>query len=117
LVTNGLGGYASSTTAGVITRRYHGLLVAAPPNPIGRGVMLNHLGERVVVGDASSSLNVERTVAGPVDPAAAMTVAEVRLEAGLPKWIYEFGGARFEKRILMPYRQNTVHVTYRLLDG
>jgi hypothetical protein len=31
LVTNGLGGYASSTLAGINTRRYHGLLVAAHP--------------------------------------------------------------------------------------
>ena len=29
LVTNGLGGYASGTVAGVATRRFHGLLVAA----------------------------------------------------------------------------------------
>ncbi|HZI42169.1 MAG TPA: glycogen debranching enzyme N-terminal domain-containing protein, partial [Gemmatimonadaceae bacterium] len=49
LVTNGLGGYSSGTVAGVNTRRYHGLLVAALPNPIGRLVMLNHLGESVCV--------------------------------------------------------------------
>ena len=45
LVTNGLGGYASGTVAGVTTRRYHGLLVAALPAPLGRVVMLNHLTE------------------------------------------------------------------------
>ena len=36
LVTNGLGGYASGTISGIVTRRYHGLLVAALPAPIGR---------------------------------------------------------------------------------
>ena len=36
LVTNGLGGYASGTVAGVATRRYHGLLIAALPAPLGR---------------------------------------------------------------------------------
>ena len=35
LVTNGLGGYASGTVAGVATRRYHGLLIAALPAPLG----------------------------------------------------------------------------------
>ncbi len=30
VVTNGLGGFASGTVAGVLTRRYHGLLIAAP---------------------------------------------------------------------------------------
>ena len=54
IVTNGLGGYASSTMAGVITRRYHGILVAALPNPLGRVVMLNHLGERLVIGDRAT---------------------------------------------------------------
>ena len=117
LVTNGFGGYASSTTAGVITRRYHGILVAALPNPIGRVVMLNHLGERLVADGRSTSLDVERSVAGPVDPSIAARVMNFRLEAGLPRWEYEWGDLRFEKRILMPYRQNTVHVTYRLLHG
>ena len=46
LVTNGLGGYASGTVAGVLTRRYHGLLIAALPAPLGRIVMLNHLLEQ-----------------------------------------------------------------------
>ena len=36
LETNGLGGYASSTIAGVNTRRYHGLLVGAAKPPVGR---------------------------------------------------------------------------------
>src|ERR1041385_433474 len=55
LVTNGLGGYASGTLAGVITRRYHGILVAALPNPLGRTVMLNHLGARVHVDRAGTT--------------------------------------------------------------
>lgn len=117
LVTNGFGGYSSSTTAGVITRRYHGLLVAALPNPIGRVVMLNHLGERLVAGDRSTSLNTERDVAGPVDLAAAARVDSFRLDAGLPVWEFEWGDVRVEKRVLMPYHQNTVHVSYRLLAG
>src|SRR5688572_25548517 len=47
LVTNGLGGYATGTVSGSLTRRYHGLLVAALPAPFGRTVMLNHLWERL----------------------------------------------------------------------
>src|SRR5712671_3109739 len=43
LVTNGLGGYASGTVSGIMTRRYHGLLIAALPAPMGRVVMLSHL--------------------------------------------------------------------------
>ena len=47
LVTNGLGGYASGTVGGVITRRYHGLLIAALPSPHGRIVMLSHVAEQL----------------------------------------------------------------------
>jgi glycogen debranching enzyme len=43
LVTNGLGGFASATISGEITRRYHGFLIAALPAPQGRLVMLNDL--------------------------------------------------------------------------
>ena len=43
LVANGLGGYASATIAGTITRRYHGFLIAALPPPLGRMVVLNDL--------------------------------------------------------------------------
>ena len=117
LVTNGLGGYASSSMAGVITRRYHGVLVAALPNPLGRTVMLNHLGERVAFDGHSTSLNSEERVAGRVDPDVAARVADVRLEAGLPVWEYQWEGMRLEKRVLMPHQQNTVHLSYRLLDG
>ena len=47
LVTNGLGGYASGTISGSVTWRYHGLLIAALPEPFGRMVMLNHLAEAI----------------------------------------------------------------------
>src|SRR2546423_6490832 len=45
LLTNGLGGYASGTISGAITWKYHGLLIAALPAPLGRTTMLNHLEE------------------------------------------------------------------------
>ena len=43
LETNGLGGFASSTLAGINTRRYHGLLTAATKPPVGRMVLLSKL--------------------------------------------------------------------------
>src|SRR5262249_9149297 len=51
LVTNGLGGYASGTVSGVITRRYHGMLIAALSAPLGRIVMLSHVAEQVRLAD------------------------------------------------------------------
>ena len=54
LVTNGLGGYASGTLAGVASRRYHSLLMAALPAPLGRQNMLNHLTELLRFPDGSA---------------------------------------------------------------
>ena len=118
LVTNGLGGYASGTVAGVVTRRYHGLLVASLAAPLGRVVMLNHLMERVRIAAGETLwLGDEDEVAGPNAVDRAGHLVEFRLELGLPVWRYAFGGVEIEKRILMPHGQNTVHVCYRLVRG
>ena len=118
LVTNGLGGYASGTVAGVVTRRYHGLLVAALPAPLGRSVMFNHLLERVRLPNREVTwLGDEDEVAGPNAVDRRGHLVEFRLERGLPVWRFEVLGAVIEKRVLMPYGQNTVHVTYRHLAG
>jgi predicted glycogen debranching enzyme len=118
LVTNGLGGYASGTVAGVVTRRYHGLLVAALPAPFGRFVMLNHLLERIRLSDRRILwLGDEDEVAGPNAADVTSHLVEFRLELGLPVWRYVMDGVTIEKRVLMPHGQNTVHLTYALIEG
>jgi glycogen debranching enzyme len=47
LVTNGMGGFASGTVAGLPTRRYHGLLVAALKPPLGRTLLVTKIEETV----------------------------------------------------------------------
>ena len=47
IVTNGLGGYASSTALGINTRKYHGLLIAALNPPVDRQVVLTKLDEEI----------------------------------------------------------------------
>jgi predicted glycogen debranching enzyme len=118
LVTNGLGGYSSGTVAGAVTRRYHGLLVASLAAPFGRTVMVNHLLERVRLHDGTVVwLGDEAEVAGPNAVDRTDHLVEFRLELGLPVWRYELPGIAIEKRIVMPYGQNTVHVTYELVRG
>src|SRR5688500_10456215 len=51
LVTNGLGGYATGTISGSLTRRFHGMLVAALPTPFGRTMMLNYVWEQLRFAD------------------------------------------------------------------
>src|SRR5262245_10309559 len=117
LVTNGLGGYASGTVAGVAARRYHGLLIAALPAPLGRQMMLNHLSELLRLRDGATAFlgGEERT--GGLDLPGAAFLTEFRLEKGMPIWRYELGGIVVEKRVLLPHGQNTVHINYRLAAG
>jgi predicted glycogen debranching enzyme len=118
IVTNGLGGYASSTLAGVPTRRYHGMLISALPNPAGRTVMMTELAERVRLasGESAALSGEERTMHSLRLPAAD-TLADFRLEHGLPVWHFRIGDALLEKRVWMPYQQNTVYTRYRLLEA
>jgi predicted glycogen debranching enzyme len=118
LVTNGLGGYASGSIAGALTRRYHGLLIAALPTPFGRTMMFNYLWEtlRWPDGHAVSLQHLTEMQEGK-ELQASRYLSGFNLEAGLPVWTYDVDGVRFEKRVLMAYLQNTTHVTYRLLSG
>ena len=117
LVTNGLGGYAAGTVAGVNTRRFHGVLVAALPSPLGRVMMLNHVVEELVTPDGSVLRLGGDELEGKLDLAGASAFAGFRLEHGLPVWRYEAGGFALEKSLALPHLQNTVFLRYRLLAG
>src|SRR6202042_2903073 len=85
IVTNGLGGYASGTLLGVCTRKYHGLLVASLPAPLGRMMMLNHVIEEVRLADGTVI-----PLAGDYHPGAqrqeACRLVSFQLRSGLPVW-------------------------------
>ena len=117
LITNGLGGYASGTLAGVPTRRYHGLLIAALPNPLGRTMMFNQLSERITLADGSRHWigGFERDSA--LDVSGLECLREIRLEQGLPVWLYEVGDVWIERRVLFAHLQNTLFIRYRIVKG
>lgn len=118
LVTNGLGGYASGTLAGVGTRRYHSFLTAALPAPLGRQVLCNHLTETIQLPNGRSyCFGGREIVGGKLDLHGVEHLQEFRLDNGLPVWRYALEEVVFEKQILLPYRQNTTHIRYRLLQG
>jgi predicted glycogen debranching enzyme len=110
LLTNGLGGYASGTLAGDVSRRYHGLLIAGLPAPLGRVVMFNHLVACLVLGDG-------RRVPLASGAEASDGLTEFRLEYHTPVWRYDIDDVAIEKRIELINGQNTVHVNFRLLSN
>jgi predicted glycogen debranching enzyme len=118
LVTNGLGGYASGTISGAATRRYHGLLIAAQPAPLGRVMMVNHLWEHLRLPDHRTiPIGGEEKVNQQLHIHGAEHLLEFRLDMGLPVWRYQVEGFELEKRIHFAYRHNTVFVRYQLIRG
>jgi predicted glycogen debranching enzyme len=117
IVTNGLGGYASATLAGILTRRYHGLLVAALSPPVGRTVLVGGLVEWAVYGGKRYPLSTHEYVDGTIDPKGYTHLRAFQLEGMLPIWEFELADAILEKRLWMPYGANTTCVRYRLIRG
>src|ERR1700744_5216491 len=79
LETNGLGGFASSTIAGLNTRRYHALLTAATKPPVGRLVLLSKLEETIVINGDSFELATNQSP-GVVHPRGFELLESFRID-------------------------------------
>jgi len=112
LDTNGRGGFASSTVIGLNTRRYHALLVAAPPDIATRLVLLAKLEETVTVGGVHYDLGVNEYVGG-VHPRGFEHQTEFRLDP-FPMFSYAVPGAVLEKAVFMVHGEDTTVVQYTL---
>src|SRR5438477_7932548 len=110
LETNGLGGFASSTIAGLNTRRYHGLLVAATKPPVGRIVMLSKLEETLVIDGRRYELSANQYT-GVVHPQGYKYQTGFRLDP-FPIFTYEVEGIIIEKSLFMLHGENTTIVQY-----
>jgi len=118
LVTNGLGGFASGTVAGVNTRRYHGLLVASLNPPVQRMVLLAALEEWLLTAGADPHpLSAQEYWDGTVYPDGFRQLAEVEVDGMLPTFRWTVGDRTIEKRIWMEQAMNRTVITYRLLAG
>jgi predicted glycogen debranching enzyme len=113
LVTNGLGGYASGTVSGTLTRRYHGLLIAAPSERLGRFMMLNSLDASLEYGDRLMLIGEQTFYShGEVIP-----LSEFDLEEGLPVWTFRWKEFEIRKRLLLNQGQNTAVIEYALVSA
>ena len=117
LLTNGIGGYASGTVSGNLTRRYHGLLVAALNPPVGRTQLVAKLDETANFDGRDYLLATNRWASGTVEPQGYLNIESFRLEGTTPVWAYGLADALLEKRIWMKHGENTTYVQYSLLRG
>ncbi|HLO47582.1 MAG TPA: amylo-alpha-1,6-glucosidase [Kamptonema sp.] len=114
LVTNGIGGYASGAIANLLTRRYHGLLVAALKPPLGRTLMLTKLDETAVYNNCTYPLYTNRWANGTVEPHGYKYIERFHLEGTTPVWSFACADAILEKRIWMQQGANTTYIQYHL---
>ncbi|KAM3106100.1 amylo-alpha-1,6-glucosidase [Phormidesmis sp. 146-33] len=114
LVTNGIGGFASGTIAGLLTRRYHGLLVAALKPPQQRTLLLAKLDESIRYGEDYFPLTTNRWKDGIVGQQGYRHIERFFLEGTVPVWQFALGDALLEKRIWMQQGTNTTYVYYQV---
>jgi len=114
LVTNGLGGYASSTVLGVNTRKYHGLLVAALHPPGDRTVCLTKLDEEAYVGNNIYPLGANE-FHGKIFPQGYLFLKEFSISP-FPRYVYKAEGVEVRKTIFMPREKNAIAVIYNVLN-
>jgi predicted glycogen debranching enzyme len=115
LVTNGLGGYASSTVLGINTRKYHGLLVAALHAPRDRRVFLEKLDEDVISNGRVQRLG-SNEFSNDIFPNGYSFLEQCSVSP-FPKYVYSTGRARVTKTIFMPNERNCVVVLYGISNG
>ncbi|MCK8824858.1 amylo-alpha-1,6-glucosidase [Fuchsiella alkaliacetigena] len=114
LLTNGLGGFAAATINGALTRRYHGLLIAALEPPVERYLLLSKVEAEVSCqgNDYQLSTNQYRDT---VHPQGYKYLQQFEL-APLPTYTYNLAGNLLEKKIFMVEGENTTVIRYRNLS-
>ena len=115
LVTNGIGGYASATIAGSLTRRYHGLLVAALEPPVKRTLLVTKIDETATYRANATELATNRWASGALAPQGYRTIERFRLEGTTPVWTFAVDDALLEKRVWMEHGRNITYVEYRVV--
>ena len=114
IITNGLGGYSSSSVLGINTRKYHGLLVA-PLNPPGnRHLILSKVDESFESGGQEYPIysNIGKNYISKGYKYLKSFEKEY-----IPIFTYEVDGAIIKKYICMEHGKNTVCVLYNIKNN
>ncbi|MBI3040031.1 glycogen debranching enzyme family protein [bacterium] len=115
LVTNGLGGFASSSIAGMNTRRYHGVLVATRAPPVERILLVSRLEETLIYGGIEYPLSTNRYLKA-LHPSGYLFLERFESDP-IPTWTYQINDVLLSKSLFMVYGHNTTVVTYKLFSS
>ena len=114
IITNGIGGYCSSTIIGANTRKYHGLLVAPLYSPARRNLILSKIDESIILDGRKYDLytNVCKNYISQ-----GFQYLESFQKEMLPVFKYKIENTEITKTICMQYGRNTVIVYYKIRNG
>lgn len=109
IITNGIGGYASSTIVGVNTRKYHGLLVAPFNAPGCRNLILSKIDESIKIDD--KEYNLYSNICKDYISDGYKNIISFEKEY-MPIFTYRVEDVIVKKFICMEYGKNTTVVYY-----
>lgn len=114
IITNGIGGYASSTIIGANTRKYHGLLVAPLYSPARRNLILSKVDESIVLNRKKYNLytNICKNYVSKGFEYLVSFQKEI-----LPVFKYKVEDTEITKTICMKHGKNIVEVFYKIRNG
>ena len=114
ILSNGTGGFCSSSVIGANTRRYHGLLIAPLMPPAQRHLLVSKLDESIVVNDEEYNLFTNVCENYISDGYKYLESFEKEF---LPVFTYKVNDIKIVKTISMIYGRNTVVVQYKIKNG
>jgi len=116
LITNGIGGYSSSTIIGCNTRKYHGLLIESNPLTLERRVTLSLLNEVLILEENGKEVSYNLSTIqylNKTTPQGYKYLEEFSYEY-FPTFIYRIKNVKIEKEIFMVHGENTVYINYKI---
>lgn len=111
IITNGLGGYASSTICGANTRKYHGLLVAPLKSPAQRCMVVSKVDEALYYDNKMIPLYTNICKNFISDGYKNLISFE---KDEIPTFVFEVDGIKIEKSVCMEYRKNVTVISYKI---
>ncbi len=117
LVTNGRGSYAMGTVAGTLTRRYHGLLVAALAPPVARRMFVPSVQIVADIAGVTYALATNRWASGLRAPDGWRYCSSFAVADGVPSWTYALGDAELELSVAMSYGRDETALSLRALHA
>ena len=114
LITNGIGGFSSSTIIGANTRKYHGLLIAPLTPPARRFLILSKIDESIEIRNKKYDLYTN--ICKEYISHGYQYQTEFEKEY-FPVFKYKVAGTEITKVICMEYGKNTVAVYYKIKTG